>query len=311
MNSPNFSIVIASYKRHESLRRLLRGISEHFVDLGTKHEVLVVNNAREVNAVTAIDSVVNEFRSQNRDAFHSIREPRAGKCRAQNLAIRRANGSILAFFDDDVVVTADWLAVVSQFFRESSYDAMQGPILIPPEMKNDGEFLRAHHKFRTISFVQYSPKLSSINTLTGANMAIRKEVFSRIGDFNEELGPGRSGISEDVEFAKRLLRSGGTIGYEPRASVYHEVDWSRLTEDFFRERHEQQGRSRLIYKKQSLGSIIPDFMRAVFSFGWYTVTGNVRKQYRAKGRLYHYRAMFQEKIKNTSGSCALLRIFFI
>jgi hypothetical protein len=94
MESPNFSIVIASYKRHESLRRLPRGISEHFVDLGIKHEVLVANNAREVNAVTAIDSVVKEFRSQNRDAFRSVREPREGKCRAQNLAIRRAKGSI-------------------------------------------------------------------------------------------------------------------------------------------------------------------------------------------------------------------------
>jgi glycosyltransferase involved in cell wall biosynthesis len=119
MESPNFSIVMASYKRHESLRRLLRGISEHLVDLGTKHEVLVADNAREVNAVTAIDSVINEFRSQTRDATRSVREPRTGKYRAQNLAIRQANGSILAFFDDDVVVTADWLAVVSQFFANA------------------------------------------------------------------------------------------------------------------------------------------------------------------------------------------------
>ena len=126
----------------------------------------------------------------------------------------------------------------------------RGPVLFPPELKRDEAFLRAHHKFKTINFVRYARKLKHLKTLPGANMAIRKEFFSRIGYFNEELGRGRSGISEDVEFAGRLLRSGGMIGYEPQAVVYHEVDWSRLTEEFFRACHRQEGVSRFLYKRQ-------------------------------------------------------------
>ena len=301
MSVPLFTVIIATYERCESLHRLLENLTEDFDASGVEHEVIVANNARDEQVATRIRQIVDDLSRRHGDRFRHVREALAGKCRAQNKAIGEARGSVLAFFDDDVVVAPGWLSAADKFFREKPHDAMQGPILVPPNMLSDNKFLTAQHKFRTIDFLQYSRKLIELDTLTGANMAIRQEVFSRIGYFNEELGPGRSGISEDVEFAKRLRQSGGTIGYMPEAAVYHEVDWARLTEEFFRERHEQQGRSRLTYKKQSLGSILPNLLRSMWTFGWYSLKGDVRKQYRAKGRYYHYRAMLAEKTRKIDG----------
>lgn len=298
---PFFTIIIATYDRVDSLRGLLAGIAAHFGKLDILHEVIVANNARDEGIAQEIAKRTEEFRDARRVAFRHVREPLAGKCRAQNAAIRAAAGSVLVFFDDDIEVTPQWLAVAAEFFERQEFDAMQGPILIPPQLEQDEKLLRAQRRFRTINFVKYDPSLKEIKTLTGANMAVRREVFTRIGGFNEELGPGRSGISEDVEFAQRLLRSGGRIGYEPRAGVYHHVDWSRLTEEFFRQRHEQQGRSRLIYKKQSLASIVPNFLRSIWTFGWYSLLGNERKKYRAKGRYFHYRAMLEVKTRKITG----------
>lgn len=297
-----FSIIIATYERVRSLERLLASISDQFSQSDVEYEVVVANNSRDYAVEKRIDDVIGRFQGDFGQHLHAVREPNPGKCKAQNRAIGVAKGKILAFFDDDVAVSSKWLTVTRDFFRDGPFDAMQGPILIPPEMQNDQEFLRAHYKFRTISFVRYRPKTTEIKTLTGGNMAIRSEVFSRIGLFNEQLGPGRSGISEDVEFAQRLIKSGGRIGYNPEAAVYHEVDWSRLTEEFFRQRHEQQGRSRLIYKNQSLATILPNLMRTLWSFGWYSLTGNERKKYRSKGRYFHYRAMLEEKTKRITGS---------
>ena len=291
-----FSIIIATYDRVESLRNLLKGIERHFGALDISHEVIVANNARDERIAQEISNLVGAFQNSPRVPYRHVREPLAGKCRAQNAAIRQAHGSVLAFFDDDVEVTPQWLSVAAEFFREKDFAAMQGPILLPPGMEHNERFLQAQQRFRTINFVKYRPGVAEINTLTGANMAVRREVFARIGYFNEELGPGRSGISEDVEFAQRLVRSGGKIGYEPHAGVHHAVDWNRLTEEFFRQRHEQQGRSRLIYKKQSLAAIIANVMRSIWTFGWYSLVGNERKKYRAKGRYFHYRAMLTEKI---------------
>lgn len=298
---PLFSIIIATYDRVDFLRGLLAGITAHFGKLDLPHEVIVANNARDERIAQEITKLIEEFSQSPRVVFRQVREPMAGKCRAQNAAVRSAEGAVLVFFDDDVEVTPDWLTVAAEFFQRPDFDAMQGPILMPPEMEHNEELLRAQRRFRTINFVKYDPGMKEIKTLTGANMAVRREVFARIGYFNEELGPGRSGISEDVEFAQRLLRSGGRIGYEPRAGVYHRVDWSRLTEAFFRLRHEQQGRSRLIYKKQSLASIVPNFLRSIWAFGWYSLLGNERKKYRAKGRYFHYRAMLEVKTRRIMG----------
>jgi len=297
-----FSIIIPTVGRCDSLRRLLASISQHFPRSGIEFEVLVVNNARDADLARAVDAVVGEFRSDASCRVRAIRVATAGKCKAANAAVKQAGGRILAFFDDDVAVTPDWLNVTAEFFRAKSFDAMQGPILVPAEMQTNDEFRRAQNRYRTIHFVQYPPSMSEINTLTGANMAIRREVFERVGLFDERLGPGQSGMSEDVEFAQRMRAGGAKIGYQHDAGVYHEVDWSRLSEQYFRLRHEQQGRSRLLFKQQSLFSILPNVMRSMISFAWYSLKGHERKKYRAKGRFFHYRAMLLEKTKSMASS---------
>ena len=51
-----------------------------------------------------------------------------------------------------------------KFFRDSTFDAMQGPILVPPDFQNNPRFVRAQYKFRTISFIQYRKNLREIET---------------------------------------------------------------------------------------------------------------------------------------------------
>lgn len=302
--SLSFSIIIATKGRLEGIQRLFASLKKIPDWHEIRPEVIVGNNADDSSLARAVQALVEAFGGEVGNVRHLREEnpsqPRA-KCRTQNLAIAQARGEIIAFIDDDVEVTPHWLRAIYDFFRRNPFDAMQGPILIPPEMQNNQEFLRTYHRYRTIPFVQYQPEVTEIRTLTGGNMAMRAELFSRTGLFDERLGPGRSGISEDVEFAQRILRSGGRIGYEPKAAVYHEVDWSRLTEEFFRLRHEQQGRSRLLYKKSSIFTIVPNLMRSVWTLGWYALVGNERRKYRAKGRYYHYRAMLLEKTKRVTG----------
>jgi GT2 family glycosyltransferase len=176
---------------------------------------------------------------------------------------------------------------------------MQGAILVPPAFQEDREFLKVWNRYRTIPYINYGSEVMEIYTLTGPNMAIKREVFDRVGLFDERLGPGRSGMSEDVEFAQRMLSAGKRIGYAPSAAVYHEVDWDRLNDFFFRHWHEQQGRSRLLYKNPGVASILPNLLRSIFSYTWYSIFRNERKRYRALGRWYHYQAMLSEKAKGS------------
>ena len=72
----------------------------------------------------------------------------------------------------------------------------------------------------------------------GANMAIRREAFDLVGLFDERLGAGAAGCSEDSELWYRLLAEGWSCVYEPDAVVFHHHrrelgaigrQWSRST----------------------------------------------------------------------------------
>jgi GT2 family glycosyltransferase len=61
-------------------------------------------------------------------------------------------------------------------------------------------------------------------------MAIRRESIDRVGFFDERLGAGAAGCSEDSEYWYRLLAEGWSCAYEPAAVVfhYHRDDWMSL-----------------------------------------------------------------------------------
>ena len=295
--SPLISILIATKGRRDELERLLDGLRQLDSRESIGHEVIVANNAADESIANAVEELVKRHAESEPERWVHAREPIPGKSRALNRAIHLARGEILGFLDDDVEVTPSWLRAIDEFFRRYSFDVMQGSILIPQAMIDNPEFVKLLNRYRTICFYQKpGMEVREIDSVNAANIAVRRELFSRTGLFDERIGPGQSGTSMDVEFGERVLKVGGHIGYEPRSMVYHNVDWSRLTEHYFRLRHEMQGRSRLIYKQSTLLTILPNFLRAVWAFGWYSLLNNERKKYRAKGRYFHYRAMIQAKM---------------
>jgi GT2 family glycosyltransferase len=177
----------------------------------------------------------------------------------------------------------------------------QGSILVPPSMQNDEQFLRLLNRYRTICY--YSKpglEVRQIVSLNAANMALRRELLDVTGLFDERIGPGASGTSMDVEFGERVLKAGRRIGYEPRSVVFHDVDWSRLTAEYFKQRHELQWRSRAIYKQSGVLSSLANLLRASVGLCWYAALRNERQIYRSKGRVYHYRAMLKEVARRTA-----------
>jgi cellulose synthase/poly-beta-1,6-N-acetylglucosamine synthase-like glycosyltransferase len=302
MDTP-VSIITATVGRLDQIDRLLNSLSQLNGYDEIKPEIIIANNAPDENQAKLVEALVVKFARRLKYPCRHVREPIPGKCRAQNRAIPLASGALLVFLDDDVEVTPDWLRAIVTFFQEFPHDVMQGSVFMRDQDRNDPQILKDLNRYRTIDYIDYgAPPGSELFTLTGGNMAIRKSVFDKVGLFNEKLGPGQAGISEDVEFAKRVVAAGLKIGYEPRAAVYNEMDRSRLSEREFRRRHEAQGRSRLAYKRQSLVRIVANLWRSIVTFAWFFLIGNERRKYRAKGRYFHYRAMFIEKTRSKAGS---------
>jgi GT2 family glycosyltransferase len=230
--------------------------------------------------------------------MRALKVPRPGKSAAINDAVHAATGNVLAFLDDDVVVDKTWLTSVEEFFQGGKYHVGQGIIRLQSPARDDPEVQKLVQRYRTIPKLEYDPKLAEVRSLNGANFFVAREVFDRVGGFDERLGPGASGTSEDVEFAHRLARSGIGIGYVSKAVVYHHVDRRRLTDEYFKLAHWRQGKSRFLIRNRGAAEIIFDLVHAFAQYAFYTLLCKERNRYRSKGRIYHYLGMIDAKHNN-------------
>ncbi len=289
----SWSIIIPTKDRCEILKQLLDSIKELRGLTRIQPEIIVGDNA-------STDRTWELLRAEGRQypvPLHALSVSRSGKCTVMNEAIRVAHGEILVFLDDDVVLHPGWLEAVEDFFLDGQYRVAQGTIRIQSPDSEDSQILKLLHRYRTIPNLEYPGENRDFHSLNGANMAISRTVFDQVGNFDERLGPGASGTSEDVEMAQRILQAGIKIGYMKGAIVFHRVDRSRLTETYFKAIHRRQGQSRALFKKPSLGRVLFDLARSSVQYGFYSLAGNERKKYRNRGRVYHYLGMLEARFK--------------
>jgi GT2 family glycosyltransferase len=288
------TIIIPTKDRANVLSQLLDSIERLEAIDRILPEIIVADNGSEDNTYDYVNSTANGFPT----TIRALKVPRAGKSAAINDAVRAATGNVLAFLDDDVVVDKTWLRSVEDFFQAGKYTVGQGIVRLQSPAREDPEVQRLVQRYRTIPKLEHNPKLTEVRSLNGSNFFVSRDVFDSVGGFDERLGPGASGTSEDVEFAYRLARSGIGIGYAPKAVVYHHVDRNRLTDEYFKQSHKRQGRSRLLIRNRSAAEIRFNLVRACAQYVYYTVLGKERNRYRSKGRIYHYLGMIEAKQNN-------------
>jgi len=186
-------------------------------------EILVVDNAPRT------DDAREVVRESPRVRY--VLEPRGGLDIARNTGIRQSTGEIVAFADDDVEVHPEWIARVRTAFADPKVMAVTG-LVLPADLETEAQYLfetcwsfnRGYRArvFDRAWFERELPRgLPADQIGAGANMAFRREIFQRIGGFDERLDVGAAGCSGDSEFWYRILAAGFACRYEPSAVVFH------------------------------------------------------------------------------------------
>lgn len=224
-------------------------------------EVLIVDN----NSTDDTKKVVNDFIEAGRPHFKYFFEGRQGKTFALNTGLRKAKGNILAFTDDDVIVTKNWLIKIKETAEKYPNCKAFGGRVIPrlPDKipkwivrkgpyKNTGSPLVDHDYGDGVKSYHepgmYAP--------CGANMFFKKEIFLEYGYFKENLNARLKNIPmcEDTEFCFRLLVNKEEVLYIPDAIIYHITNDGRLSKNYFRKNSFKIGRaSVLIYENPKSG----------------------------------------------------------
>jgi len=237
--------------------------------------------------------------------FRYLYEPKPGKSNALNSGIKEARGEILAFLDDDVVVESDWLDRLTAPLRDARWVGVGGKI-IP-----DGEFhppnwipLRERYALAPLAMFDLGSNPEELREAPfGTNMAFRKSVFAKLGDFRVDLGPqpGSAIRSEDTEFGYRVLKDGLRLWYEPSAIVYHSLAPNRLRKSYFLKWWHDKARADLrcngvpAETKLFLFGIPLVFLRrfGVWTFRW-LVSFNPARRFGAKLKVWTIAAQIKE-----------------
>jgi GT2 family glycosyltransferase len=228
--SRDTALVICTRNRPEQLERCLRSLCA--LD-PRPAEILVVDNSAGDPATAHVVA-----------AFHGVRyvvEPTPGLSRARNAGVHATSNPVIAFTDDDMVVTPTWLRELTAPFADAGVAATCG-LVLPAELRTDAQLV-FEREFGGLNR-GYLPRVDRADFLrsagpraapvwdicVGGNMAIRRSAFERSGMFDERLGAGAAGCSEDSELWYRILASGGACAYVPTAVVhhYHRVDMDLL-----------------------------------------------------------------------------------
>ena len=245
---PDVSVVVSTFNRCESLCRTLDSLLAQDVPSGITFEIIVVDNNSSDRTAARVASYVRREPARVRYVFES----RQGVSYGRNVGIAAAEAPIIAFTDDDNEVDPRWIASIKATLDDSPGVAAVGGRILPksPEPVLPRWLNRQHWgPLAILDYGDESFETSRRNPrcLLTANLAVRREVFGRIGGFSPAFQR-----CQDHEFLIRLWRAGDCALYAPDVIVRSSIAQERLTRRYHREWHTRHGRYAALMQLQEI-----------------------------------------------------------
>jgi len=214
MKTADVSVVIPALNEEQYIERTLQSIAAQKFK-GT-YEIIVADGNSEDRTV----EISRKYTS------NIIIEPTRTIAAGRQTGTRIALGKIVAYTDADTIAPPDWLEHLTDAFEDPKVIAVTGK---PLPLEHDV----VSHLFsdfvmdpiaRVLCFFQ-------IPYVYGGDVAIRKDVFNKIGGFNTSLV-----TAEDMDIINRAKKH-GRVAYAPKAVVYFSMrrikKWGYLKYLFF------------------------------------------------------------------------------
>jgi O-antigen biosynthesis protein len=203
-----------------------------------QYEIIIVNNGSDDVAT------LDYLRMLNASPQHGI-EVRVihddgpfNYSRLNNQAVQQAKGSILVLLNNDIeVISADWLTQMVSHTLRPGIGAVGAKLWYPNNtLQHSGVILgvgglaaHAHRHFPkgTTGYFGRAILAQNYSAVTGACLAIRKDIYQQVGGLNEvELAVAYN----DVDFCLRVREAGYRNVWTPLAELYHHESATRSTD---------------------------------------------------------------------------------
>ncbi|MET3793707.1 glycosyltransferase [Aquamicrobium terrae] len=198
-------ICVCTYQRAH-LEQTLRSLAALELPSQVRLRIVVADNDAQPSARALVDALANELPV----ALHYIHCPASNISLARNACLEAAQGTFLAFIDDDSTATSRWLAELIAVAEATGADAVLGPVRAIYSPSAPGWMRRGDFHSTGPVWVD-----GEIRTGYSGNVLLRR-ASPHVEGRRFNLALGRSG-GEDTEYFAQLHRSGGRIAYAPDA----------------------------------------------------------------------------------------------
>ena len=223
------SIIIVNYNVRYFLEQCLISVYKSVKDLNV--EIFVVDN-------DSVDNSVEVIRNKFPDVKLIANKQNLGFAKANNQALKIAQGKYVLLLNPDTLVEEDTLIKSFEYMENNPDTGALGVKLIDGE----GEFLpESKRGFPTLSssfyrltglsklfpksriFNQYNlgfldeDEIAEVDVLSGAFMFIRREVLEKTGYLDEDFFM----YGEDIDFSYRIKQAGYKVVYFPETKIVH------------------------------------------------------------------------------------------
>ncbi|MGO0122933.1 rhamnosyltransferase WsaF family glycosyltransferase [Desulfothermobacter acidiphilus] len=222
------SIIIPTTGAMQLLRPCITSILERTTY--TNFEVIIVHNGLANAEVT---NFYHDLSKSNKIRVLYYDKP-FNYSAVNNLGAKHASGDILLFLNDDIeVISPDWLEEMARWTERPEVGVV-GAKLLKPEgtIQHAGVVIGltgfAGHIFAGlqeghVGIFGSTEWYRNFVAVTGACMAVRKEVFWEVGGFNEDFLL----CGSDVELCLRIWKKGYRVVYTPYARLLHHESATR------------------------------------------------------------------------------------
>lgn len=214
---PSWSVIVCTRNRADSLERCLKSLTCAAGAGGG--EIIVVDNDPSDEATRILSE---------KYPVRYIREMRRGLNWARTAGAQAAQGDILIYTDDDVVVDGRWIEAILEPFDSPRVAAVTG-LTLPYELETAPqdlfEFYGGHGRGfirRVYDYTGIAPAAAGL-VGSGANMAMRRASVLGMRLFDNEFDVGTATLSGGDAYAfYQLMTAGYQIVYTPDALVWHQ-----------------------------------------------------------------------------------------
>ena len=227
---PHITVCICTYKRPDSLKRLLEGLLHLETASLFSYSVVVVDNDRDESA----RAVVCDFQKSSLVSTAYRVEPRQSIALARNAALAGAVGDYVALIDDDEVPTCDWLLKLLDCLNGYNVDGVLGPV--KPLFEGQPPLWVVRGRFHERPTYLSGFTIGWRQGIT-ANVLLRREILEG------ESAPfdRRYIVGEDQDFFRRMMAKGYRFAWCNEAVVYEAIPPARWTRSFLIRRAVQRG----------------------------------------------------------------------